>query len=239
MQTITDWLNQPEIQAINKQPVRKLLQDSLNRDPNRAIYVDPDCFLSPADGVVLYCEVVKPNEQVIEVKGENYTTEELLKEEIKETCLVIGIFMSCLDVHINRVPTDGYLKHKALDALKVMNLSMRSVENSILEEIGIDTRNFNYALYNERVRNRIYCPQIKQHYWLVQIADMEVDVIAHFAKPNEMYTQGERFSVVRLGSQCDLIIPFINKKIKFESLVKVHHHVEAGIDKIVKIEKGA
>ena len=237
MKTISEWLNQPDIKEIKNQPPRKLLRDSLNRDPHRPIYYDPDYFLSPADGVILYANIVKPNEKVIEVKGENYTVESLVREEVEEPCIVIGIFMSCLDVHINRMPTDGFIRYTPLDSLKVMNLSMRSIENAILDEMGIDNNYLNYALYNERVRNKILCPILKQEYYIMQIADFEVDVIAHFAKYNEFYTQGERFAVVRLGSQVDLIIPMINKKVKYHFLGKVHYHVGAGIDRLIRIER--
>jgi phosphatidylserine decarboxylase len=102
--------------------------------------------------------------------------------------------------------------------------------------MGINPLNLNYALYNERVKNRIYYPKLNQYYWLIQIADFEVDVIAHFSKPNEFYTQGERFATVRMGSQVDLIIPLINKKLIFEPLAQIHSHVEAGIDKLVRIK---
>ena len=56
---------------------------------------------------------------------------------------------------------------------------------------------------------------------------------------NEFFTQGERFSVVRMGSQVDCIIPLVNKKLKFESLVDVLSHVEAGVDPIIRWSENA
>jgi phosphatidylserine decarboxylase len=238
MESIKQWLSRPDVGKVGREPTKKLLFDSINRDPNRSITYTPLSFLSPADGVILYSKFVQPEEPIIEVKGDEYTTEELLKEEVKFPCLVVGIFMTCLDVHINRMPTDGFNHYQPLDALKVMNLSMRSVENAILKEMSINPNSLNYALYNERVKNRIFYPKIDQYYWIIQIADFEVDVIAHFAKPNEYYTQGERFAVVRMGSQVDLIIPLIGNQIIFTPLITEGGvwHVEAGIDQIVKIE---
>ena len=234
---IEEWINQPEIQRIKDQPLPQLLGESLNRDPMRAIFYNPDLFLSPADGTILYSRVVAPGEQIIPIKGVKYTTEDLLREEVKEVCLVISIFMTCVDVHVNRIPTDGFLHHTHLDPLKVMNLSMRPVEQMILEKLELNLDNLKYGVYNERVKNDIYYSNIKQHYWLIQIADFEVDVIAHFGQPHDNYTQGERFSVVKLGSQVDLIIPFINREVTFISLAKELHHVEAGVDPLVRIIK--
>jgi phosphatidylserine decarboxylase len=232
-----DWINLPEIKEIKEQPTSKLVGYSLNRDPNRAIYYDRDSFYSPADGFLLYSKVCLPTEKVIDVKGETYTINSLLRLELVEPCLIIGIFMTVLDVHINRIPTDGFVRYEKLGELKVVNLSMREVERNLLEELGINYNQMKYALYNERVRNRIFCPQIDQPYYLLQIADFEVDVIVHFDQQGKFYSQGERFSLVRMGSQVDLIIPFHNKKVTFNSLINNNllYHVEGGVDKIVSV----
>jgi phosphatidylserine decarboxylase len=185
---------------------------------------------------------VSPDEDIIPIKGVNYTVNALMQEEVEaEKCLVISIFMSYLDVHINRMPTDGFLSWDKLDALKVANLSMREVEREIVSQLKVHCANIQYALYNERVKNRIFHSDINQPYYLIQIADYEVDVITHFGGKCQYYTQGERFSLIRMGSQVDLIIPFINPKIKFESLVesKILSHVEAGLDPLIRWSKNA
>ena len=169
-----------------------------------------------------------------------YTINNLLQEEVKYPCLVIGIFLTAMDVHINRIPTNGFLKHDHLDSLKTNNLTMREMEKQILDELDFDYDKMNYALVNERVKNTIYFPYLNQPYYLLQIADFEVDVISHFRDQNEYFTQGERFSAIHLGSQVDLIIPFINPILEFESMVddKIRFHVEAGVDELVKIHNG-
>ena len=239
METLKNWIKQQEIQDIKKETIEKLYAIDLNRDPARAIYVDPFAFYSPADGVILYSKIVSPKQNIVEIKGENYSVNSLLREELEEQCLVIGIFMTVLDVHINRIPTDGFLTYEKLPSLKSLNMSMRQTEKNILGQLNINYNNLKYALFNERSKNRIFYNLIDQYYYIVQIADFELDVIAHFdEKQNKYYSQGERFALVRMGSQVDLIIPFINKKIKFESLInnKILYHVEGGIDKIVKIK---
>lgn len=234
MESLKEFMNRPDIKAMRKGDIHELYSTSFNRDPNRPIYTDSSCFYAPADGFVVYSEVVKPNEDVVKIKGVDYTVNALLQEEIEQPCLVIGIFMTALDVHVNRLPTDGFVKHEKMDAIKVNNLSMREIEKQILKGLKLDYNQMQYALYNARMKNRIYCPRISQHYWIVQIADYEVDVICPYADQNEFFTQGERFSVVRMGSQVDCIVPLINKKLKFEYLVDPLLHVEGGIDQIIR-----
>ncbi len=238
MDKLSDFLKLSEVkEQLNKKP-SELLSMDFNRDPFRAVYYNPDVMLSPADGFVLYSKEVNPDEDIIDVKGGNYTVNTLLREEIKECCLVIGIFMTAIDPHVNRMPTSGFLSFEKLPCLKVMNLSMRPIEKAILEQMKINYNDCRYAFYNEAFKNAILCPHLNQIYYLMQIADFEVDVIAHFGNQNDYYTQGEQFSVIRFGSQVDLIIPFKGKK-KFKSLIPDTgeiFHIQAGVDPIVSIE---
>lgn len=238
MMPINEWLKQPELRKRRADSIEDVLALHINRDPNRAIYYNPDVFYSPADGFILYSQVVEPDKEIIEVKGGQYSVNVLLGEEVDYPCLVIGCFMVSIDVHINRIPTDGFVTYQKLSPLKVTNLSMRPVEKSILEKMELDTNDLGYAFYNERMRNRVFVPRLDQHYWIVQIADFEVDVICPFEDQNNFFNQGERFSLVRMGSQVDLILPFLNPKFEFESLVdgKELYHVKAGLDALIRIE---
>lgn len=238
MDKLKDYIRRPEVRyQLNLKP-KELLTKEFTRDPFRAVYFDKHFMLSPADGFVLYNKVVDPDQDIINVKGGDYTVNTLLREKIKEKCLVIGIFMTCIDVHINRLPTSGFLSFERLPCLKVMNMSMRPIERQILDNLGIDYNDCKYAFYNEAYKNKIIAPYLDQYYYLLQIADFEVDVVAHFGDQNAFFTQGERFSVVRFGSQCDLIIPLHKGKAKFKSLIPTDsvYHLKAGVDQIVKIE---
>lgn len=241
MDKLKYFLRKKEVREQLKKKPHELLTMDFNRDPFRSIYIDKNVMLSPADGFVLYSRVVNPEEDIINVKGGDYTVNTLLREEIKEPCLVIGIFMTCIDPHINRIPTNGYISYEKLPCLKVQNLSMRPVEAAILDALKINHDDMKYAFYNEAYKNKVMAPYLDQHYWLVQIADFEVDVIAHFGAPNDYYTQGLRFSVIKFGSQCDLIIPMHKGKCQFKSLIPDDgsiYHVKAGIDKLVSVERG-
>jgi len=237
MDKLSDFLKKPETKAMLNKPPSELLVTYFNRDPFRPVYFDRDAMLSPADGFVLYSAVVDPDEDIINVKGGDYTVNTLLREEIEERCLVIGIFMTAIDPHVNRIPTKGFLKYEKLPCLKVLNLSMRPVERAILDQLEIDHDVMKYAFCNEAYKNEIMAPHLNQKYYMMQIADFEVDVIAHFGGQHDFFTQGERFSVIKFGSQVDLVIPFMSKR-KFKSLIPDDGeiwHVQAGVDAIVQI----
>jgi len=236
MHSIQEWKSLPEVKKNLKMSPEEIVTVSINRDPMRVIHYDKNYFLSPADGFILYSKIVDPDDEILRVKGGTYSVNTLLREQMESPSLVIGIFMTAYDVHINRIPTNGFVTYEKLLPLKVFNLSMREVEHDILDRLRIREDQLKYAFYNERTLNKIFCPWINQHYYILQIADFEVDVIVPFEDQNYFYTQGERFSLVRLGSQVDLVIP-LAKDVHVESLVdgKELWHVEAGTDKLVKI----
>jgi phosphatidylserine decarboxylase len=236
MEKLSDFLNKPDVKTQLKKPIHELISVDMNRDPMRPVYMDKDYLISPADGFVIYNKIVDPNEDIINVKGGKYTVNTLLREEISEKCLVIGIFMTVIDVHVNRLPTNGLVTFTRMPCLKVENLSMRPIEKAILEQLKINHDEMKYSFYNETMKNKVLVPYLNQHYWLLQIADFEVDVIVTFGDQNQYYSQGDRFSLVRLGSQVDLILPF--DKVKFKSLIPDDgniYHVKAGKDQLAKI----
>lgn len=239
MEKLKDFLRRPEVRKMINKPVRELATVDMNRDPFRPVYYDKRFMLSPADGFTLYAEEMNPKQDIVNVKGQEYTINSLLREEIKERCLVIGIFMTIIDVHVNRMPTNGFVSFDKLPCLKVQNLSMRPIEKAILDNMKIDTNMMRYGPLNEAMKNRIMAPFLGQHYWLLQIADFEVDVIVPFGEQNAFWTQGERFSLVRLGSQVDIVIPLIKGGKRFKCLIPDDgeiYHLTAGVDRIVEIK---
>jgi phosphatidylserine decarboxylase len=99
----------------------------------------------------------------------------------------------------------------------------------------INPANLEYLKYNERMWNKIYSPSIDYTYYLIQIADEDVNVIAPFTTDqNDLFAQNERFSLIRWGSQVDLILP-LDERFDFELCLEDNMHIEAGIDKLIKI----
>ena len=82
--------------------------------------------------------------------------------------------------------------------------------------------------------NQIYAPSIDYTYYVLQIADEDVNVIAPFAEQGSSLVQNQRFSLIRWGSQCDLVLP-LDDRFNFEIVQDDHVHVEAGIDPLVKV----
>tara|TARA_B100000902_G_scaffold373150_1_gene400829 strand:- start:229 stop:960 length:732 start_codon:yes stop_codon:yes gene_type:complete len=236
-QKLEDWLNS-EVAELSKLPIGELSNTFFFRDPLRPTYIDNEHFYSPADGTILYQKVVLPGapccENIVEIKGKNYTLQDVMGDkDYNKPSLVIGIFMSFYDVHINRIPYSGILKYNRLEPIESTNKPMLAVEKDILNKV-INPNNMDYLKYNERVLNTVYNSTLDYTYHIVQIADEDVNVIAPFKQQGDLCTQNERFSLIRWGSQVDLVLP-IDKRFSFELLLKETMHVNAGLDKLIKI----
>ena len=219
---------------MSKLSISELSNTFFFRDPLRPTYIDNKYFYSPADGTILYQKIVSPNEQVLEIKGIDYTLQDVMGDkDYNNSSLVIGIFMSFYDVHINRIPYSGIIKYNHLEPIESTNKPMLAVEKDLLNKV-INPNNMDYLKYNERVLNTIYNSSLNYKYHIVQIADEDVNVIAPFKQQGDLCTQNERFSLIRWGSQVDLVLP-LDKRFTFELLLKETMHVNAGIDKLIKI----
>lgn len=234
---LEDWLN-GEVAELSKLPIGELSNTFFFRDPLRPTYIDNEHFYSPADGTILYQKLVLPGapccENIIEIKGKNYTLQDVMGDkDYDKPSLVIGIFMSFYDVHINRIPYSGTIKYNRLEPIESTNKPMLAVEQDILNNV-INPNNMDYLKYNERVLNTIYNSSLDYTYHIVQIADEDVNVIAPFKQQGDLCTQNERFSLIRWGSQVDLVLP-IDNRYQFELLLKETMHINAGLDKLIKI----
>ena len=234
---LEDWLN-GEVAELSKLPVGELSNTFFFRDPLRPTYIDSEHFYSPADGTILYQKLVMPGapccEGIVEIKGKNYTLQDVMGDkDYNKPSLVIGIFMSFYDVHINRIPYSGTIKYNRLEPIESTNKPMLAVEKDILNKV-INPNNMDYLKYNERVLNTVYNSFLDYTYYIVQIADEDVNVIAPFKQQGDLCTQNERFSLIRWGSQVDLVLP-VDERFSFELLLKETMHVNAGLDKLIKI----
>ncbi|MDP6860587.1 MAG: phosphatidylserine decarboxylase [Verrucomicrobiales bacterium] len=235
---LSDWVNE-EVSEVKGRSVRWLSERHFFRDPMRSIQSDTDYFFSPADGVIIYQRRVSQEDSVIEIKGQNYTLKEALRDPnySAEFSLVIGIFMTFYDVHINRVPYPGILSYRELEPIDSFNKPMLAMENSIVDDLTIDHDAAEYLHCNQRVLNKVDSLDLGLSYYILQIADYDVDSITPFdLSDHRAYQQNERFSQIRYGSQVDLIIP-LDGSTGFELLLEEGHHVEAGVDPLLKIKR--
>src|SRR6266581_1722970 len=233
--TLEEWLK-TDVQPLEDKSVSWLSQYHFFRDPMRPSYSDLSYFFSPADGIIIYQKTVGPDECIVEIKGKSYSLRDAMRDPAYDApSLVIGIFMTFFDVHVNRVPYPGQLSYKELDPIDTYNHPMLDVEKSIFDELRIPIEAMGYLHHNQRMVNRVFCSELGQSYYILQIADYDVDCVTPFdLKQNQAAAQGERFSMVRYGSQVDLIIPLSNR-FKFTPMQKTGCHVEAGLDPLIKV----
>ena len=232
---LQDWIAD-DVRRAQRQPLRALSEQYFFRDPIRPTYSDASCFFAPADGVVLYQREVAPDAPLIEIKGVPYTLRDALRQHAPDrACLAIGIFMTLYDVHVNRVPFAGLLRHEALPPIETHNRPMLSVEEALLRGHADVLGDADYLFSNQRMVSRVYASALGLTYFLLQIADYDVSAILPFSQERRQhYAQNQRFSEIRFGSQVDLIIP-LSPRWRCETLLPDRTHVEAGLDPLVRI----
>src|SRR6266566_4544334 len=232
---LQEWL-ETEVRPYQEKPISWISQHHFFRDPIRPSYSDLSYFFSPADGIIVYQRTVEKDECIVEIKGKAYSVQDALRDPHYDApSLVIGIFMTFFDVHVNRIPYPGQLSYKELDPIDTLNHPMLDVEKSIFDDLRIPIEAMGYLHHNQRMINRVYSSELGQSYYILQIADYDVDCVTPFdLKQNQAAGQGERFSMVRYGSQVDLIVP-LSSRFDFKPLQKTGDHVEAGLDPLIKV----
>src|SRR5215204_2501502 len=233
---LAEWLD-TDVKDVKQKPLRWLSEQYFFRDPSRPTFSNTKYFFSPADGVILYQGIVAATDPILDIKGKPYSLREALRdEEYDKTSLVIGIFMTFYDVHVNRIPFPGRLSYRLLDPIGTYNHPMLDVEKSILEDLRVSMASASYLHHNQRMLSRVFSVDLQDFYYILQIADYDVNCITPFElKQNQPVAQGERFSQIRYGSQVDLIIP-LSSRWDFETIYPDGYHVEAGVDKLVTIK---
>jgi phosphatidylserine decarboxylase len=234
---IEDWV-ESEVVPFRDKSVAWLSEAHFFRDPSRPLVSDLRYFLAPADGIILYQRQVEPAECIIDIKGKPYSLRDALRDpSFDQPSLVIGIFMTFFDVHVNRVPYPGRIHYRELDPIDTYNHPMLDVERQIVEDLRISTDSLGYLHCNQRVVNRIASSQFGGSYYVLQIADYDVDcVLPYSLKQGQPYMQGQRFSQIRYGSQVDLIVP-LRPGIELVTLQPTGAHVEGGLDPLIEIRE--
>ena len=142
------------------------------RDPNRRVPEDDGLILSPADGRVVTVE-----------------SDARAPSAPAAPCARVGIFLSPLDVHVNRMPVAGRVtdvahragKFRAAFAADAADVNEQNVVG--LEDAG------------------------GRRFVLVQIAGMLARRIVCRVRRGERVRQGDRYGMIMLGSRVDLYCP--------------------------------
>ena len=158
------------------------------RNPKRNIIRNPELILSPADGKVISIKEV----------------DEL--EYFKDKKLQISIFLSPLDIHVNRYPVSGeilYSKYHKGNYLVAWH--PKSSEKNERTTIVIKNNKFGEIMYR-------------------QIAGAVARRIVNYAKVNSNVKQGDDSGFIKFGSRVDL---FLSKDSNLK--IKVGDRVKGGL----------
>jgi len=162
------------------------------RDPEREIVSNPQHILSPGDGVI------------VEIKD--------VQDDYVGEATLITMFLSPLNVHVNRVPISGkvaFVDYKygafkaafAADASEVNEQSVVGMENNLMK--------------------------VK----FSQIAGALARRIINYLREADEVTQGDRYGLIKFGSRMDVVIPRAAK-----ILVELKEPVRGGLTVLARLD---
>jgi phosphatidylserine decarboxylase len=187
-----------------------------------------DGIVSPADGTVVYVREVEPGGDVVVIKrGLAATVADILREDVSEPKLVIGIFMSPFDVHFNRAPLDAMIEFIRRHPAQGGNAYMGAMHWRTLWKREPYYAGSVHIVQNERTVTLFggeYRGQRLPAY-VVQIGARTVSGIDSFCRVGERVARGAPFGMIRIGSQVDLIVP---RRSAFAVKVRPGDRVRAG-----------
>ena len=154
------------------------------RVPNRSLTFSENKIVAPADGKVVVIEEVTDT------------------EFLKDRRVQLSIFMSPVNVHLNRAPVSGtvvynnYYKGKYLVAWHPKSSTLNERQSIVLE-------NSNGMIL------------------IKQIAGAMAKRICNYALPGRTFKQGEEFGFIKFGSRVDVLLPLDAKiEVKLGQMVK-------------------
>ena len=140
------------------------------RDPERKTPNESGIIVAPADGKVI---VLREN---------------IASSFIGENCNQISIFMSPLNVHVNRIPISGKVEHlKYYEGKFIAAFEDKASENNERMETGIITDNGKVLF--------------------TQIAGFLARRIVNDLKIGDSVIIGNRFGMIKFGSRVDIFVP--------------------------------
>ncbi len=179
------------------------------RDPKRTI-PEGDVIVSPADGKVM--KIIRTSEKSITVDKGYIGKIKTYTKDVCDDCVVISIFMSPIDAHINRAPITGKV------------ISMRHTPGKFFAAYDLEK-----SLMNEK--NEIIIENEGMKVKVIQIAGFLARRIIPYVKEGQEVSKGEKIGQIALGSQATLIMPS-NVKIK----IKEGQQVYAGSSIIAEVK---
>lgn len=141
------------------------------RNPPRITPVIPNTVIAPADGTIVAIEPTEENEY------------------FHDSRLKISIYMSALNVHVNRVPVNGMVVYNRYHAGKYL-LAFHPKASELNE------------------RNTVVLETAAGQPVLVrQIAGLLARRIRYFLQEGQVVQAGEELGFIKFGSRCDVFLP--------------------------------
>jgi phosphatidylserine decarboxylase len=158
------------------------------RDPERVVPGGDHLVTSPADGKVV-------------------AVTDVIREErfLQRSCRRVSIFMSPLNVHVNRIPVDG--------TVLAVEHSEGRFHAAFLDKA---------SELNERNAVAVEDPR-GERFLFVQIAGQLARRIVCLIAPGDRVRRGERYGMIMFGSRLDLYVPEV-----VNLHVTIGEHVKAG-----------
>lgn len=220
VQELETWLRE-EVAQVKGRSVRWLSESYFHRQEMRSNYIDNSYFFTPADGVITNVnEKIDANAPLVEVKGVNFTLNDLLQDEVKGDFLVITIFMTFYSQHLNYIPYSGVRTWYELPPIKTYNVPMLAMEKELLKGVVNPEFEGEYLKKNNREISDIYSSLIDTSYKIIRIGDYDVDTIVNFNQNNgdisKYQKQGTCFGKIQYGSSTVIAIPLRENHLKFK-----------------------
>ena len=158
------------------------------RDPKRAAPHDTNAIVAPADGLVV---------EVTQLPHYDF---------VGGPAVRIGIFLSILNVHINRAPLAGrvvemhYKPGEFLNAMRPDSAERNEFMWIGFEHLAAPNLRFAVRQISGMLARRIVCP----------------------LRPGQTVTRGEKFGMIKLGSRTELILPATAVEVRVRTGDVVH-----------------
>ena len=181
------------------------------RSPPRTV-PSGHALVSPADGTVVYVKVVEPDVPVIAIKkGIEAKINDIVRDDLARTRLLIGIFMSPWDVHYNRAPLAGIVESIRHHPAVRRNLHMTWMQVRTLLNWPPFHMGSRHIVENERTVTRIVggFQGRELSCYVVQIAGGSVSGIDSYVSEGHLLDKGDVFGMIRIGSQVDVVMPHL------------------------------
>lgn len=155
------------------------------RNPIRVIEINENGIMCPADGKVVVIEEVTETEY------------------FKDKRLQISVFMSPINVHVNRFPIAGLVKYAKYHAgLFLVAWHPKSSTDNERTTIVLEHKNGQQVLFR-------------------QIAGALARRIVYYCKEGDAAEQGKEFGFIKFGSRVDLLLPTnVKVNVKLDEVVK-------------------